>query len=450
MVDAARLQLAYTTIRAPMDGRTGNLLVQAGNVVKANEDSPLVVIAQVHPIYVSFAVPEQHLADIKRYRARGRAQGRGAAVDGGSGRAAGRAHLREQHRGPDHRHHPAQGHLPEHRQRAVARASSSTWSSRSRARTRSWCRRRRSRPGQQGPFVFVVKPDLTVESRPVKVGPAAARASWSIDEGPRRGRARGDRRPAPAGARAPRVEIKPPRAVVNTDLFIRRPVLTTLLMAAIVLFGAHGLPAAAGERPAERRLPDHPGHRRTLPGASPETMASAVATPLERQFSTIAGIDSMTSTSALGVDADHASSSRSSRNIDAAAQDVQAAIAKAAPLLPPDMPTPPIYQKVNPADQPVLYLALSSPTLPLYTVDEYAQTILAQRISTISGVAQVQRLRLAEVRGARAGRSARARRARHRHRRSRAGHRARQRQPADRHALRRRTRPSTCRPPASS
>ncbi|MGH6690607.1 MAG: efflux RND transporter permease subunit, partial [Gammaproteobacteria bacterium] len=126
----------------------------------------------------------------------------------------------------------------------------------------------------------------------------------------------------------------------------------------------------------------------SVPGASPETMASAVATPLERQFSTIAGIDSMTSTSALGV-TNITIQFTLSRDIDAAAQDVQAAIAKAAPLLPPSMPTPPVYQKVNPADQPVIYLALSSPTLPLYTVDEYAQTNLAQRISTISGVAQV-------------------------------------------------------------
>jgi HAE1 family hydrophobic/amphiphilic exporter-1 len=126
----------------------------------------------------------------------------------------------------------------------------------------------------------------------------------------------------------------------------------------------------------------------SLPGASPETMASAVATPLERQFTTIAGIDSMTSTSALGA-TQITIQFTLARDIDAAAQDVQAAIAKAGTLLPPGMPTPPTYQKVNPADQPVIYLALSSPTLPLYTVDEYAQTNLAQRISTISGVAQV-------------------------------------------------------------
>ncbi len=174
---------------------------------------------------------------------------------------------------------------------------------------------------------------------------------------------------------------------MNTDLFIRRPVLTTLLMAAILIFGV-----MAYQKLPVNDLPnvDFPTLQviANLPGASPETMASAVATPLERQFSTIAGIDSMTSTSALGV-TQITIQFTLERNIDAAAQDVQAAIAKAATLLPPGMPTPPIYQKVNPADQPILFMSLSSPTLPLYTVDEYGQTFLAQRISTISGVAQV-------------------------------------------------------------
>jgi HAE1 family hydrophobic/amphiphilic exporter-1 len=175
---------------------------------------------------------------------------------------------------------------------------------------------------------------------------------------------------------------------MSPELFIKRPVLTTLLMASILIFGVM----------AYRLLPvsdlpnvDFPTIQvqASLPGASPETMASAVATPLEKQFSTIAGIDSMTSQSALGLTAITIQFSLD-RSIDAAAQDVQAAIAKAAPLLPPQMPTPPVYQKVNPADQPVIYLSLSSPTQPLYVVDEYAQTNLAQRISTINGVAQVQ------------------------------------------------------------
>ncbi|PYO36718.1 MAG: acriflavine resistance protein B [Candidatus Rokuibacteriota bacterium] len=175
---------------------------------------------------------------------------------------------------------------------------------------------------------------------------------------------------------------------MTPELFIRRPVMTTLLMAGILVFGIM----------AYRFLPvsdlpnvDFPTIQVTasLPGASPDTMASAVATPLEKQFSTIAGVDSMTSTSAQGLTQITIQFSLD-RNIDAAGQDVQAAIAAAAPQLPPGMPTPPAYKKVNPADQPILYMALSSPTLPYYTVDEYAQTLLAQRISTISGVAQVQ------------------------------------------------------------
>jgi HAE1 family hydrophobic/amphiphilic exporter-1 len=173
-----------------------------------------------------------------------------------------------------------------------------------------------------------------------------------------------------------------------SEPFIKRPVMTTLVMSGILLFGIQ----------AYRLLPvsdlpnvDFPTILvgAALPGASPETMASSVATPLERQFTTIAGLDSMTSTNALGSTAITLQFDLS-RNIDAAAQDVQAAIAQAARQLPPEMPTPPSYQKVNPADQPVLYLALTSPTLPLSAIDEYATTFIGQRISTVSGVAQVQ------------------------------------------------------------
>jgi HAE1 family hydrophobic/amphiphilic exporter-1 len=118
-------------------------------------------------------------------------------------------------------------------------------------------------------------------------------------------------------------------------------------------------------------------------------MASSVATPLEKEFSTIAGVDSMTSTSSLGI-TQVTLQFNLSRNIDAAAQDVQAAISRALHQLPPDLPSPPSYQKVNPADQPILYLSLSSPILPLSAVDEYAETLIAQRISMLTGVAQVQ------------------------------------------------------------
>ena len=126
----------------------------------------------------------------------------------------------------------------------------------------------------------------------------------------------------------------------------------------------------------------------SLPGASPETMASAVATPLEGQFSTIAGLESLSSTSAQGTTSITLQFSLN-RNIDAAAQDVQSAIATAQRKLPSSMPTPPSFRKVNPADSPIFFIALSSPALPLSTVNEYAETQLAQRLSTVTGVAQV-------------------------------------------------------------
>lgn len=172
-----------------------------------------------------------------------------------------------------------------------------------------------------------------------------------------------------------------------TELFIRRPVMTTLVMVSILLAGIIGyrsLPVS--------ELPnvDFPTIEVTanLPGSSPETMASSVATPLEREFSAIAGLDSMTSTSSLGTTRITLQFSLE-RDIDGAAQDVQTAISKAQRLLPADMPTPPSLRKVNPADQPILYLSLSSPILPLSTVNEYADTLMAQRISMVSGVAQV-------------------------------------------------------------
>ena len=173
-----------------------------------------------------------------------------------------------------------------------------------------------------------------------------------------------------------------------SEAFIRRPIATSLLMAAIALFGLV----------AYRSLPvsdlpnvDFPTLLVTasLPGASPETMGSAVATPLENQFSNIAGLDSMTSINSLG-STQVTLEFVLSKSLDGAAVDVQAAITQAARLLPQGMPTPPTFTKVNPADQPILYLAITSKTLPLWTLDEYAETRIAQRISMVSGVAQVQ------------------------------------------------------------
>ena len=173
-----------------------------------------------------------------------------------------------------------------------------------------------------------------------------------------------------------------------SSLFIQRPIATTLAMLSILLLGIV----------AFRLLPvsdlpnvDFPtiSVSASLPGASPETMASAVATPLEKEFCTIDGIDTMSSSSQLG-STSITIQFKLDRSIDAAAQDVQAAIARALRKLPVTMTTPPSYRKVNPADQPILWLTLTSPTAPMYQLDELGQTLMAQRISMVSGVAQVQ------------------------------------------------------------
>ena len=169
--------------------------------------------------------------------------------------------------------------------------------------------------------------------------------------------------------------------------FIRRPVATTLLMIAIALLGLVAWPLLPVAPLPQVDFPTI-SVSASLPGASPETMASAVAQPLERQFGQIAGVTQSTSTSTLG-STSITLQFELNRNIDAAAQDVQAAITAAARQLPTNLPSPPTYRKVNPADSPILVMGVHSDSLPLTTVDDYADTILAQQISQISGVAQV-------------------------------------------------------------
>src|SRR5712691_936967 len=172
-----------------------------------------------------------------------------------------------------------------------------------------------------------------------------------------------------------------------SETCIRRPVMTTLITASFLVFGVFAyrlLPVAA--------LPavDFPTINITaqLPGASAETMAASVAAPIERQLATIAGITAMTSTSSLGLSSITVQFDLN-RNIDGAALDVQTALTVAARRLPVEMTIPPSFRKVNPAEFPILYMSLISPTLPLSTVDEYGETTLAQQISQLPGVAQV-------------------------------------------------------------
>ncbi len=173
-----------------------------------------------------------------------------------------------------------------------------------------------------------------------------------------------------------------------SEIFIRRPIATSLLMAGIAMFGV-----VAYRTMSISDLPsvDYPtiSVGASLPGADPNTMSSAVATVLERQFTGIAGLDSMSSTSSTGsssvtlqLDLD--------REIDGAAVDVQTAIAEVTPLLPPGMPAPPSFRKSNPADQPIVFLSLVSDTLSMSQLDEFAETMVAPRISMVNDVAQVQ------------------------------------------------------------
>ena len=183
-------------------------------------------------------------------------------------------------------------------------------------------------------------------------------------------------------------ENKPKHRRSISELFIQRPITTTLVMVGILLFGLIGYEALPV---SDLPTVDYPtiNVNAGLPGANPETMAASVATPLERQFSGIAGIDSINSSNSQG-STSITLQFNLSRNIDAAAQDVQTAISAALPQLPPGMPNPPSMRKSNPSDSPILFFALNSDVLSLPEIDEYAETLIAQRISMVDGVSQVQ------------------------------------------------------------
>ena len=303
--------------------------MKEGNLVKANDVPILVTINQIEPIYVSFSIPEQQLAELKQYSntkslkvdaapqgSTQHFQGRLTFIDNSVDLTTGTIKLKATFDNAAHMLWPGQfadvNLTLKSQPNAIVVPTAALQTS------------------QNGTYVYVVDQDLTAKQQPVKVG-------WNVGEdtviasGLAAGAARGDRRPVAPDARRQsrhqeRIIIN--RHKMNTQLFIRRPITTTLIMAAILIFGVF----------AYRLLPvsdlpnvDFPTIQvnASLPGASPETMASAVATPLEKQFSTIAGLDSMTSSSALGGTSITLQFTLD-RNIDAAAQDVQAMIAKTA------------------------------------------------------------------------------------------------------------------------
>src|SRR5436190_6391494 len=173
-----------------------------------------------------------------------------------------------------------------------------------------------------------------------------------------------------------------------SEIFIRRPIATSLIMLGITMFGIvayRALPVSDLPNVDFPTLNVSTG----LPGADPSAMASAVASPLERQFTTIAGLDEMTSSSSNG-SSNVTLQFDLARDVDSAAVDVQTAIAAVMPLLPSGLPAPPSFRKFNPADSPIMFLALTSETVPMYVLDDYAETVIAPRISMVSGVSQVQ------------------------------------------------------------
>ena len=339
-IDNAYLQKEQTVIRSPVSGQTGSLLAERGDLVKAN-DATLLIVNQLHPILVLFTVPERLLPEVQRYRKEGTLmvrvtppgsgqvprEGSIVFLDNTVDRTTGTIALKARFDNHDSALWPGQfadvSLVLTTREKAVVVPSAAV------------------QTGQQGSYVFVVEADGTASVRPVSAGQSSGGKTL---------------------------------------------IETTLLMAAILLFGIMGYRALPVSDLPNVDFPTVQV-RASLPGADPKTMASAVATPLEKAFSTIAGIDSMTSSSSQG-STTIVLTFNLDRDIDSAAQDVQAAIARTQRHLPRDILTP-SYQKVNPADDPILYLALTSQTLPLSTVSEYGENLMAQRISMVQGVAAV-------------------------------------------------------------
>ena len=412
-VDNAKVQLSYCYIYSPVSGRVGSFLVNEGNLVRVNDGAPLVVINQISPIIVTFAVPEQNLADLKRHMASGK-----LLIDASFPSDEGR---------------PEQGRLglsitpsivpPErsNSRRVFSNEERRLWpgqfvnvgiDSDDPRRTPSSFHRKSIQVGPEGQQVFVVEETNGSKSRPVTVGQTQrgrigdhqrprgrrnGRARRAIS--PRSWRARGNQGPGEERTTAAKGEGSKGRAKSKTKARRTRCVMNisgSLHTSAghdhagdarDLIFGVLGYKSLPVSDLPTVDFPTITVNA-NLAGASAETMASSVATPLEKNFSTIAGLDSMSSTSTLGR-TQITLQFTLSRNVDAAAQDVQAMIARTARDLPPNMPSPPSYRKVNPANNSIMLLALTSDTLPLSTVDEFAQTILAQRISMVSGVAQV-------------------------------------------------------------
>ena len=418
-IENTKAILAYTTITSPLDGRTGMRLVDEGNVVRNLDTVGIVVITQLQPISVLFTLPQQQIAEVNRAFAKGRLEvdafgpdnktvvdkGSLQVVDNQVDQTTGTIKLKAEFPNATFQLWPGQFvnvRLLVDTQRDVIVAPTAA-----------------VQRGPNGTFVFVVAQDSTVSVRPVTVSqqdetqavisagletservvttgfarlaagtrvavtnaeevPAAG--SVPIVE-PRQRRPGGERR-----ERRSEAELGQAAMSVSTP-FIQRPIATSLLGVATMLGGLLGylwLPVSS--------LPqvDFPTIQVStqLPGASPDTMASLVTASLERQFGQIPSLAVMTSSSSFGI-SQITLQFDLNRDIDGAAQDVQAAINAAGSTLPRNLPYPPTYSKVNPADAPIVTLALTSDTIPLRELSDLADTLMAQRLSEVTGVGRV-------------------------------------------------------------
>ena len=393
-IETAQTQLDYTAIKAPSDGRIGVRLVDPGNLVHASDARAIATLVLTQPSAVMFTLPMQVLDDVREAMARGPVEvtafdqnnrrqlstGKLLLIDNAIDQSTATSASRRCSPTTDERLWP--GEFVNARRAA-----------RNPQERRSRCRRTAVQRGPQGLFAWVVSDDNKAEPRPIELGPASGDLTVITA-----GIAEGDRvvtdgqyklqvdapveivggPTAGSSARERRMNLSEP--------FIRRPVATSLIMAALALLGITAFPFLPV---APLPQVDFPTVQvtATLAGASAETMASSVAAPLERQFGQIPGVTQMTSLSALGV-SQVVIQFDLNRNIDLAAQDVQAAITAASKFLPQAMTQPPNYRKVNPADAPIMMLWAHSDTLPLTTVHDYLDNFFIQALSQVPGVAQ--------------------------------------------------------------
>ncbi len=420
----AQVNLIYTHIVSPVTGRVGLRQVDQGNYVTPGDANGIVVVNEVQPITVIFPIPEDNVpALMQRLRDGGAltveaydrtnsaklAEGKLLTLDNAIDTTTGTVKLRALFDNADGALFPNQfvniQLLQQTLQHQIIMPNAAV--------------RRGAPNGVVTTFVYVVKPDRTVQVRPGDLGrrrwgarrrhlgsrrrrdgghrrrrsAARGRAGAVAGSSPRRGRPRrragrlGERAAQRGAGHASPASASQTAAMNPSRIFILRPVATTLLMVAILIVGAiayRQLPLSALPEVAYPTIQVQTFY----PGASPEVITSAITAPLEKQFGQMPGLNEMSSTSSGGASVITLQFNLSLA-IDVAEQEVQAAISAAQNLLPQDLPAPPIYAKVNPADAPVLTLGITSKVMPLTDVEDMADTRIAQKISQLKGVGVV-------------------------------------------------------------